>query len=174
MISYSKNPKQNLRVQSEGDTLIVSPELRYVLASNVIPILVCVCIPIFISYILSPTIRMVLYGLGALLLLYLVYVLYRAKTTIWTITDSQLIYRRGVFSISVDYMELYRVNDYIERMSFVGNLIGVKTIIIHSSDRTNGTLSLLGIDKNIDVVSVLRTNVEHSKTRRNVYEIANR
>ena len=71
-------------------------------------------------------------------------------------------------------MELYRVNDYIERMSFLDTLLGLKTVIVYSSDRTNDTITLFGVDRKIDIIPLLRANVEQSKTRRNVYEIANR
>lgn len=174
MKSYNLNTRLPRRTQLEDEELVVSPELRYLITSQFIPLLICIAIPSILQYLSDPFIKVALYGIGILLLLYFIYVLYRTKKTTWTITDSQIIYRRGVFAISVDYMELYRVNDYTERMSFTDNLLGIKTITIHSSDRTNSTLSMFGIDKTIDVVSVLRTNVEHSKTLRNVYEIANR
>lgn len=174
MKSYSSKKQPYPRMASADNVLVVSPELRSVLATNLVSVLVCIAIPIGTPYIPNPLIRIMLNALAVLLLLYLVLMLYRANKTTWTITENQLVYKRGVFSISVDYMELYRVNDYTERMNFIDNLIGVKTVTIHTSDRTNSTLTLYGIDNRIDVVSLLRTNVEHSKTLRNVYEIANR
>lgn len=97
----------------------------------------------------------------------------KIRQTTWTITPTQLISKRGIVSVRIDYMELYRINDYVESQSIIERLLNLKSIVVYSTDKSNSELKVYGIDSNIDVVSCLRKNVEQAKTQRNIYEIAN-
>lgn len=91
----------------------------------------------------------------------------------YTITDQQLVFERGVFTRSRDYIELYRVVDYDERSSFMQQIVGLKTISVHSGDRTTPKLDILGVRESDDIVGILRERVSFNRSRMNIHEFAN-
>ena len=117
--------------------------------------------------------RSVLLGVGLLLVLKVCYSLLFLKKMVYTITGEQLVYEHGVFTRSRDYIELYRVVDFDEKRSFLQLLLGLKTIIVHSGDRTMPKLKIIGIREKADVVSCLRERVSYNRKRMNIHEFAN-
>ena len=95
------------------------------------------------------------------------------RQMVWTITGEQLVYEHGVFSRSRDYIELYRVVDFDEKRSFLQLLLGLKTIVVHSGDRTMPKLRMIGIREAADVVGCLRERVSYNRKRMNIHEFAN-
>ena len=91
----------------------------------------------------------------------------------YTITDQQLVYEHGVFTRNRDYVELYRVVDYDERRSFLQMILGLKTVIIHSGDRTTPKLDITGLRENADIIGALRERVAYNRSRMNIHEFAN-
>ena len=96
------------------------------------------------------------------------------KRMIYRITDEQLIYEHGVITRSSDYVELYRVVDFAERSNLLQQLCGLKTVSVHSGDRTTPQLDIIGMGINDDLVTVIRGRVELNKRRKGIYEITNR
>lgn len=92
---------------------------------------------------------------------------------VYVVTSEQLKYEYGIFSCQKDFVELYRVVDYSEQSSFFQLLLGVKTISIYSGDRTHSRLDLIGIDNNLDLISIIRERVEVNKKRHNIHEFTN-
>ena len=92
---------------------------------------------------------------------------------VYTITGEQLVYEHGVFTRSRDYIELYRVVDYDESRSFLQLLLGLKTIVVHSGDRTMPRLRIIGIREGTDVVGCLRERVTYNRKRMHIHEFAN-
>ena len=110
----------------------------------------------------------------ALVLLFKVY--YRfvyLRCMAYTITGEQLVYEHGVFTRSRDYIELYRIVDFDENRSFLQLLLGLKTIVVHSGDRTMPKLRIIGIRESADVVGCLRERVTYNRKRMNIHEFAN-
>ena len=91
----------------------------------------------------------------------------------YTITGEQLVYEHGVFTRSRDYIELYRVVDFDESRSFLQLILGIKTIVVHSGDRTMPKLRIIGIRERSDVVSCIRERVSYNRKRMNIHEFAN-
>ena len=91
----------------------------------------------------------------------------------YTITGEQLVYEHGVFSRSRDYIELYRVVDFDEKRNFLQLLLGLKTIVVHSGDRTMPKLRMTGIREASDIVACLRERVSYNRKRMNIHEFAN-
>lgn len=112
-------------------------------------------------------------GVAIALILYLVYHYLYITRMVYVITSEQLKYEYGIFSCQKDFVELYRVVDYSEQRSFLQLLLGIKTISIYSGDRTHPRLDLIGIDKNIDLISMIRERVEVNKKRHNIHEFTN-
>ena len=117
--------------------------------------------------------RSVLLGVGLLLVLKVCYSLLFLKKMVYTITGEQLVYEHGVFTRSRDYIELYRVVDFDEKRSFLQLLLGLKTIIVHSGDRTMPKLKIIGVREKADVVGCLRERVSYNRKRMNIHEFAN-
>ena len=92
---------------------------------------------------------------------------------LYTLTGEQLVYEHGVFTRSRDYIELYRIVDFDEKRSFLQLLLGLKTIVVHSGDRTMPTLRIIGIRESADVVGCLRERVTYNRKRMNIHEFAN-
>ena len=112
-------------------------------------------------------------GLGLLLALKVCYSLVFLRKMVYTITGEQLVYEHGVFTRNRDYIELYRVVDFDERRSFLQLLLGLKTIVVHSGDRTLPKLRIIGIREAADVVGCLRERVSYNRKRMNIHEFAN-
>ena len=111
--------------------------------------------------------------LGLALVVKVCYRLVYLRQMVYTITGEQLVYEHGVFSRSRDYIELYRVVDFDEKRSFLQLLLGLKTIIVHSGDRTMPKLRMVGIREAADVVGCLRERVSYNRKRMNIHEFAN-
>ena len=112
--------------------------------------------------------------LSAALSLVLAYRFIYLKRMVYRITGEQLIYEHGVITRSSDYVELYRVVDFAERSNLLQQLCGVKTVSVHSGDRTTPRLDIIGMDMDNDLVPVIRGRVELNKRRKGIYEITNR
>ena len=111
--------------------------------------------------------------LGLALVVKVCYWLVYLRQMVYTITGEQLVYEHGVFSRTRDYIELYRVVDFDEKRSFLQLLLGLKTIIVHSGDRTMPKLRMVGIREAADVVGCLRERVSYNRKRMNIHEFAN-
>lgn len=130
--------------------------------------------------------RIVLYGgmeglpltalavpVAALLSLALLYRFIYLRRTRYHIGSEQLISRHGVLSRKTDYMEQYRIVDFVEHQSLMQQLCGLKTVRILSMDRNTPRLDLVGIRHNFDVVTLIRERVEYNKRKKGIYEITN-
>ena len=91
----------------------------------------------------------------------------------YTVTGEQLVYEHGVFTRSRDYIELYRIVDFDESRSFLQLILGLKTIVVHSGDRTMPKLRIIGVREGSDVVGCIRERVSYNRTRMNIHEFAN-
>lgn len=91
----------------------------------------------------------------------------------FTLTDEQLIVQKGVFHRACDYLELYRIVDFTEQQSLLQQMLGLKTVLIYSSDRTNPTIHIFGVCSNRELVSVIRQRVIYNRSIRNIHEFSN-
>lgn len=92
----------------------------------------------------------------------------------WTVEDEMLCRTSGVLSRNTDYIELYRIVDYQESRTFTQRLLGVKTVTIYSTDKSDAVSDIPGVPADMDLIGMLREKVEECKRERNIYEIANR
>ena len=92
----------------------------------------------------------------------------------YIITDEVIIYEHGVFMRQKEYIELYRVIDFRESVSFMQNLLDLKTVTVYSGDRTTPKLRIHGIYIGLQLVPHMRQRVEYNRRRKGIYEITNR
>jgi len=91
----------------------------------------------------------------------------------WLVEEETLCRIRGIFSKVTDYVELYRITDYKESQSFFQRMLGVKTVTIYSTDRSDAVTDIVGVSADLDLIGIIRTNVEKCKKEKRVYEITN-
>ena len=156
---------------SYGDVLI-RPDWRQLLIDEPVPIIGALALIIAGGLDAVPC-RSLLLCLGLALVLKVCYAFVFLRKMVWTITGEQLVYEHGVFTRSRDYIELYRVVDFDEKRSFLQLLLGLKTIVVHSGDRTMPKLRMTGIREAADVVGCLRERVSYNRKRMNIHEFAN-
>ena len=91
----------------------------------------------------------------------------------YEITDQRLIVRRGIFSKSIDEIELFRIKDVRINFTLINQLAGLGTISIASSDETTrgGDLVLAGIEKAQERRETLRRLVDSARQKRMVREV---
>lgn len=92
---------------------------------------------------------------------------------VWIISENTLCRIRGVFARHTDYIELYRVVDYSESQTFLQKLWKVKTVNIISTDKTDSTMMMYGVNARCDIVQLIRNRVENCKKEKRIYEITN-
>lgn len=54
-------------------------------------------------------------------------------------------FRTGVFNKVVESIEMHRIKDFLKKSSFVDQLLGLATVIIHSTDHTTPIIIFSGI-----------------------------
>jgi len=87
----------------------------------------------------------------------------------YTIENEQLIYKSGVFSITEDFLELYRIKDYRVVRSFPFRIINVMAIELETSDKTHPKFIISGIKKS-SITNDIRALVEENRRARGVRE----
>ena len=159
-------PANQVRIQPDGRQLIadISPTtlmgivmiflMEWLPRSNYVMIAqaaVCICV------IVSATIR------------YTVLMNYS-----WEISDVKICRRHGVLTRQTDYIELYRVVDYRETQSFLQRILGIKSVVIISTDKSDPNMLILGVPTKMNLVDYTRNLVEQNKKENHIYEITNR
>ena len=91
----------------------------------------------------------------------------------YEITEERLIIRRGIFSKSIDEIELYRIKDIKIDFTLINQIAGIGRLTIASSDETTraGDLVIAGIDRAQERRETLRRLVDAARQKRNVREI---
>ena len=92
----------------------------------------------------------------------------------WSLDGEMLCRTSGVLSHKIDYIELYRIVDYKESRTLMQRMLGIKTVTIYSTDKSDAVSDIPGVPVDMDIVGMLREKVEESKKQRNIYEITNR
>ena len=91
----------------------------------------------------------------------------------WIIGDETLCTIKGVFARHTDYIELYRIVDYKESQTLLQRLMGIKTVTVFSTDRSDAIMDMRGVSADEDVIGYMRDKVENCKTDKRIYEITN-
>ena len=158
--------------------IFIQPNVRQFLA-EIIPI-VFVGIPLIFlieliphqphaDYILIPQ---TVIAIGIILMVFVHYLILNSLS--WKIDNEKICRQRGVLARQTDYIELYRVVDYRESQTFLQRLLGVKTVIIISTDKSDAAMLIKGVPAKSDIVGFTRKLVEQIKKDKRVYEITNR
>lgn len=93
--------------------------------------------------------------------------------TTYDVTEDRLVLRKGIFTKSIDEIELYRVKDVRLDFSLVNQWAGIGTISVTSSDETtkSGALVIPHVERAQERREELRTLVNAARQKRGVREL---
>ncbi|GJM64635.1 hypothetical protein PEDI_51870 [Persicobacter diffluens] len=149
-------PKRNLTIR---------PTKRYMII-RVFPLLVFLFISLAAAYLIED---LILIASGVLIIMIAWQIIYLA-TVKYEITRTQIIYSRGVLSYETDYLEMYRVKDYIKKQSLIARILGIMNFTLITSDKSHPEFSMIGIqDSNIP--DTVRKLVEVSRKTNRVLQV---
>lgn len=115
----------------------------------------------------------VLFGAGALAavlwLMPLCNLIYRKLSISYTLTNQRLVHRSGLLARTTGRIELIDVDDVTVQQGLIERMVGVGTIKISSSDRTDPELRLPGIDQVNAVASQLDDLRRQERRRHSVH-----
>lgn len=86
----------------------------------------------------------------------------------YEITNQRVVRKSGVFSRSIQMVELFRVRDLDVWLPFTQRILGVGVVRIYSTDHTLPVLHLVGQPHAEQIWNVLRKQVKISKTKAGV------
>jgi len=89
----------------------------------------------------------------------------------YEIDPEQLRYSSGVILRSHEYVENYRIKDFLIERPLIYRIFGLGNLTIYTSDRTTPILHLYAIRKPEEKYQILRGLVEISRKEKRVYEI---
>lgn len=89
----------------------------------------------------------------------------------YELTGERLKHARGVFSRSIDVLELYRVKDMRQEMPFHYRIFGLSRILLETSDRSTPVVVLDGIHGGGEVADLVRRHVEIMRDKKRVREV---
>lgn len=166
----------NDKVNITSDDIILKPQFRYWLIRNFLLIILVIFMFIFSKYIREH--ELLKFVSGAILILLILAIFYRYVSmllcTKWIITKEQIKIYQGVFSKSINYIELYRVYDYEEKQNFIQSLINNTNIYIYSGDKSTPELLMNGLRANSGIIPFIRNRVEEQKKKKGIYEFTNK
>ena len=86
--------------------------------------------------------------------------------TTYSISEDRLFRESGLLNRTYEEVLLYRIRDISLKRSLGQMICGVGTIVIHSSDKSSGTLEIENVKSPKQVKELIHQLVEESKTRR--------
>lgn len=109
-----------------------------------------------------------------LLVIPIPYVLWRVLSTRmerYTLTTERLLHQRGVFSRTVDELELYRVRDVTATQTFWQRLVGIGDVALATSDRSDPSEVIRGVANHRGVMDLIREHTENMRRVKRVREL---
>lgn len=122
------------------------------------------------DYFFVPNLALITIGISSLFVLTYIYRYLLIRSIKYDISEDQLNYTRGVFSIRTDYIELYRVKDFSKTRSFVLRIINAMSITLDTSDKSHPRFHMIGIPKS-NLLETLRDLVEQARIDKRVFEV---
>ena len=89
--------------------------------------------------------------------------------TVYKLTDEKLIIESGFLSKTEEEIRLYRIIDVTLRCTFGQRLLGLGTIICHSSDESMKSFEIKSIKKPRETKQLLSDLVEEQRIKNRVY-----
>lgn len=113
----------------------------------------------------SGDIRALTMPVGAVWFLYK-FLLVRSNTFI--IGKEKIVHKSGLFSITTEFLEMYRIRDFKIEQPFLLRLIKSMVVTLRTTDKYNPIVKMSGV-LNSDIVYKIRDLVELQRKNKNVY-----
>ena len=130
--------------------------------------IILIFITLALSYYLKEYFNIIIL-LSGVILLRIIYGIIYYKLIRIEIYEDRLSLKEGVFTSSVNFIELYRVKDYSSYQSFFMKVFGIMNATLYTSDKTTPILKLKGIPKS-NIIDVIRLKVENQRKLKGVRE----
>lgn len=88
--------------------------------------------------------------------------------TTYTLTDTRLIIKKGIFNISEEEIRLYRILDITLKRSFEERIFGLGTIHLCTADKSTPEIDVSRIKNPREVRTLLSDKVEEERSERYV------
>ncbi len=88
--------------------------------------------------------------------------------TTYTLTDTRLIIKKGIFNISEEEIRLYRILDITLKRSFEERIFGLGTIHLCTADKSAAEIDIARIKNPREVRTLLSDKVEEERSERYV------
>ena len=88
--------------------------------------------------------------------------------TTYTLTDTRLIIKKGIFNISEEEIRLYRILDITLKRSFEERIFGLGTIQLCTADKSSAEIDIARIKNPREVRTLLSDKVEEERSERYV------
>lgn len=105
----------------------------------------------------------VLYGSLGLVLAY------QRLSVRYRLTTYRFFHERGLLARSINRVEVIDIDDVTVHQSLIDRMLGIGTIIVQSSDRTNPVLRLAGIDEVKKVADLIDATCRAERQRRAIH-----
>lgn len=92
------------------------------------------------------------------------------KKITYIISNQTIRVQTGLFSRRMDSLELFRVRDFVIKQSFAMRLFDIMSLTLTTTDHTNPTLTLTGIQVS-NISEILRENVQKARILNRNFEI---
>ena len=103
-------------------------------------------------------------------LLMVIYSAYYTFTNVFEVDDTRLIHSYGVFSRTIDEVELYRIKDYTISQNLFMRLVGIYNLKLVTSDKSQPILLIKGIAHGTLISNLIRERVERIREEKGVRE----
>jgi uncharacterized membrane protein YdbT with pleckstrin-like domain len=114
-------------------------------------------------------------GVGALLLciltvgIALVGYWFRRRGTSYRVTSQRIVIDRGIFSKTLDQVDLYRINDFVVERPFSQRLLGTGNIRMQTFDKSTPVVELVALRTDVvQLYETIRAAVEKAKRTQGV------
>ena len=86
--------------------------------------------------------------------------------TVYSLSEDRLFRETGLLNRTYEEVLLYRIRDISLKRSLGQMIFGVGTIVVHSSDKSSGTLEIENVKSPKQVKELIHQLVEEAKSRR--------
>ena len=111
---------------------------------------------------------------SCLLLVPIPWAIYRwlvVKTTKFELTSERLITTTGIFGMTTESLELYRVQDLAVTQSFSQRLLGLQTVELVTGDATSPRIAIDYVPVDLKLQDTIRRQVEECRMRKRVMTV---
>ena len=102
-------------------------------------------------------------SLAAFILIFLVLRYVMLVNVKWLVEEETLCRIKGIFSKQTDYIEMYRITDYKENQSFLQRIMGVKTVTVYSTDRSDNVTDITGVPADVNLIGIINCRKDDNR-----------